>query len=672
MWRVPIIRGRKNERMRSFAVLLFLGFSPVITFGQYSLYPDFGKVGPQDFRISSPVVDSNANVVVLEDVGKTQLEGYDRGWRVGHLRYRRLLIRNRKGMDAARIVLSYPPAENGNDKLYTLQANTYNLEGGKVVQTKVGRDEMFLDPGNDGELKERWSFPDVREGSIIEYTYFYYSGSIYQLYPWDFQGKYPCLKSEYTVTFPAAFNYVYTLQGPYDISRTVDSARKTIAVGTFTVQAMTFTIRWLMADVPAMQQESYLYDPHSYVAGIRFQLYEYTQLDTKKRIKVDDTWKTVNDKLYRYKAFGGILSDGGRWERKELRAIAGDENSDMGKAKALYEFVRDHFVAGSYDIFSDNRTLREIFDSRKGNVAEINLLLTALMRGEGLAADAVVLSTRDNGLLDPYYPLTENLNYVIVRVRIDGLAYFLDASDRALGFGRLPLKCYNGYSRVISSVPDSVLLRPDSVVESSFNTVFLSTDGAGGGMSGTYTKTQGYYGSQEIRKEIASKGEKVYFEEAGKSYPFDVRIGDYHIDSLKMLEMPVTVRYSLSIPKGGEDHLYFNPMLCEAMKENPFAAAERKYPVELPFAVNDLFVLQMDIPAGYEVEEAPKSVKLTLGGEDGIYEYGIAVTEQSLQVRRRLVVRKTFFQAQDYVSLRDFFGQVVKKEGEMIVFRKKG
>lgn len=127
----------------------------------------------------------------------------------------------------------------------------------------------------------------------------------------------------------------------------------------------------------------------------------------------------------------------------------------------------------------------------------------------------------------------------------------------------------------------------------------------------------------------------------------------------------------ICVTGGVEDHLYFDPMLCEAMKDNPFTAAERKYPVELPYVVNDLFVLQMDIPAGYEVEEVPKPVKLTLNGGDGSYEYGIAIAGRSLQLRSRLVVRRTFFQAEDYGALREFFGAVVKKEGEMIVFKKK-
>jgi hypothetical protein len=645
-----------------------LGFGPV--FGQYSVYPDLGQIKAENFHVSSPVVDSNVSVVVLEDIGNSQLEGYESGWRVEHTRYRRLLIRNKKGFNAAKISISFSQEANGGGKLSTLQANTYNLENGKVVQTKVAPEDIFVDAGSDGDMVERFTFPDLREGAIIEYTYSYYSNSIYHLHSWNFQGEYPHLKSAYSVTFPAAFNYVCTKQGPYEIKKSIDSAKKMFAVGSFSVKAMTYTIHWEMDDVPAMVSESYLFDIGSYVAGIRFQLYEYTQLDTRRRIKVDNTWTVVNDRLYKNKAFGGIMTTSNHWERRELRAIVSDSAGELEKARALFAYVRDHFVSDGTNILDGDRTLKEIFRSHQGTVAEINLMLTAMLREEGLSADAVILSTRDNGLINPNYPETRNFNYVVVRLRLGGREYFLDAAVPKMGFGRLPVNCYNGYARVVSAVTDSVVLRPDSLIESSFGMVFLSDNDEHDGLTGSYTKTKGYYASLRVREELEKEGKQTFFEDVRKSFPFAVTITDDHIDSLQAYDEPVTIRYTVNMPMGREDRIYFNPMLGEFMKDNPFSASGRNYPVELPYRANDLFVLQMEIPAGYEVEELPKPVKLVLNGGDGSYEYGIAVTGRSLQLRSRLVINKTFFQTEDYSTLRDFFGAVVKTQGGMIVFRR--
>jgi hypothetical protein len=55
-------------------------------------------------------------------------------------------------------------------------------------------------------------------------------------------------------------------------------------------------------------------------------------------------------------------------------------------------------------------------------------------------------------------------------------------------------------------------------------------------------------------------------------------------------------------------------MIGEGMRENPFKAAERKYPVEMPYVRDDMYILNMQIPDGYEVDELPKSARVALNG----------------------------------------------------------
>ena len=58
--------------------------------------------------------------------------------------------------------------------------------------------------------------------------------------------------------------------------------------------------------------------------------------------------------------------------------------------------------------------------TRQGNVAEINLLLTAMLRKAGIEADPMILSTRDNGIANTSYPLISEYNYVICVVFREG------------------------------------------------------------------------------------------------------------------------------------------------------------------------------------------------------------------------------------------------------------
>ena len=111
-------------------------------------------------------------------------------------------------------------------------------------------------------------------------------------------------------------------------------------------------------------------------------------------------------------------------------------------------------------------------------------------------------------------------------------------------------------------------------------------------------------------------------------------------------------------------------MLSEGYKENPFISADRRYPVEMPYTMDETYVLNMQIPDGYTVEELPKSAKVVYNTDEGSFEYLIQKGESNIQMRVHLKLNKAFFPAEEYSTLRDFLGFVVKKESEQIVFKK--
>ena len=112
-------------------------------------------------------------------------------------------------------------------------------------------------------------------------------------------------------------------------------------------------------------------------------------------------------------------------------------------------------------------------------------------------------------------------------------------------------------------------------------------------------------------------------------------------------------------------------MLAEGYKENPFKAAIRYYPVEMPFAMDESYTLSMEIPNGYVVDEIPKSARVSYNTNEGFFEYLIQKDDQQVQFRTRIKLKKANFTPEDYETLREFFGYVVKKQQEQIVFKKK-
>jgi hypothetical protein len=112
-------------------------------------------------------------------------------------------------------------------------------------------------------------------------------------------------------------------------------------------------------------------------------------------------------------------------------------------------------------------------------------------------------------------------------------------------------------------------------------------------------------------------------------------------------------------------------MLSDAMKENPFKAETRLYPVEMPYTMNELYLCSMEVPKGYVVDELPKSAKVTLFEDDGYFEYIIGQKNDMISVRSRIVIKHADFSAEDYEILREFFTYIIQKQSESIVLKRK-
>ena len=115
-----------------------------------------------------------------------------------------------------------------------------------------------------------------------------------------------------------------------------------------------------------------------------------------------------------------------------------------------------------------------------------------------------------------------------------------------------------------------------------------------------------------------------------------------------------------------------NPMFGEGYKDNPFKSAERFYPVEMPYAIDETYSLQMEVPTGYEVDELPKSLVVKLDEQDdGIFEYRISQSGRQISLRSRVRFNRAYYLPEEYEMLREFFSLIVKKQNEQIVFKKK-
>ena len=643
----------------------------------------FGDITPEDFKPAYYDIDSSADAVILYDVGSARYEGNNQGWFsvVFHVHERKRLLHKLSFDDLATVKIPVYVQHNYQNRLEDLQAATYNLEDGKVTVTKIEKNGYFKDRDGNYEIT-KFTFPSLKEGSIIEYTYTITSPLPYSneyLPDWSFQAGYPTLWSSYTIESPQFFDFVVLkhgyLEAVTDTATLTSASFNVLAPGgidaskVYNIKSNSVKHTWSYKNIPAIKEESFTTNISNYSQRVEFQLYahRFPEVDAKFFMH---TWPEMAQQLMEDESFGADLSKGNGWLKDDVQNAAGIETEPLKKAKKIYEFVRDNYTCIDYSAIYLSQTLKKTQQSKKGNVVDINMLLIAMLRNAGYSSDPVLLSTREHGKANDVYPMLRKFNYLIANVSINNKQYQLDAADPILGFGHLGADCYNGNARLVASLPSLIDLSADSLHESEITTLFIS-NGEEGNLTGHYKHVMGQMQSNSMREKMKKTNAEEYFKNVKKSYQFDVELTKNGIDSLKQPEMPVSVNYEFNF-KPEDDIIYFTPVLADAAyKENPFSAAERFYPVEMPYCADDTYILNMEIPKGYKADELPKSARVSLNDNEGMFEYLIQQSGDNIQLRCRTKLNKATFEPEDYETLRNFFAFIVQKQSEQIVFKKK-
>lgn len=640
----------------------------------------FPKLTTADLEKKIYSLDSSANAVYLADVGSTQIVGNNKGWfSFEYKRRTRIHILNKNGYDEASVEI--PLYANGNyeEKLDAIKAVTYNLENGKIVETKFDKDNLFSEKRSKYLVMKKFTMPNVKEGSIIEFEYRINSDYLNLLQPWTFQGTSPRLWSEYTVSIPQFFEYAFLANGynPFFVNEKKDrTGNFSIFEPNGTGQSEVYHLksgvtdyRWALKDVPAFKEEGYTSSLKNYISRIEFQLAAYRDPLPYKNLL--GNWDAVTKDLLEDADFGKSLDNANNWMGEIVRPLLVDATTPLEKARRIYGYVRDNTTCTDHSALWIGQPLKNVLKSKNGRVSEINLLMTAMLKYAGIEADPVILSTRDNGFVSTMYPMLSRFNYVICAAKIDGKTYYLDASEPQLGFGKLLPKCYNGHARVINPSATALSLFSDSLRENKVTRVYI-TNNDKGQWSGRIEQSLGFYQSYTTRKKVTEKGKDEFFKELKKGYNFDIDIKDPALDSLKQVDNPLGIHYDFIINNNDEDILYVNPLFTEAYKENPFKSAQRAYPVEMPYTFDETFLLTMEVPKGYTLDELPKPmvVKFNEAG-DCQFEYLVSESNNMISLRSRVQFKRANFEPAEYEVLREFFNLIVSKQSEQIVFKKK-
>ncbi len=640
----------------------------------------FGKISIEDFSTERYKLDSSSTSVIVADIGSSKIQGNTKGWfSIMHTHFRRVHILDKNDYDMADIVIRLYVQGNDQEKLTKIRAQTYNLSGDQVEVSELEAKDVFTDKVDKNHLYKKFTLPNVKEGSIIEFEYTTSSDFLFNFQPWSFQGTVRRLWSEYTVEIPQFLQYVslsYGYQPFYINSQKIQNKSFNVLETNFTGLSDRYRFenpvsvrRMVMKDVPALKEESFTSSLSNHMARIEFQLAGYREPLKSQNIMGD--WSSACTRLLEYDDFGSELYKSNSWLNEVVDAIAPKDSSELYKAKAIYNYVRTNFKSnGRNGIYLTKPGLKQVLKDKGGKVADINLLLTAMLRSAGLDAHAMILSTSDNGIANESYPVISQYNYVISRALIQGKNYMLDGSQSKLPFGMLLPNCYNGSGRTIYGRGELVNLHADSLMETSHIIISMKPDDQGG-LVAEFSKTPGNYGNIKLRTSFEEDGLPGLRKTTQAGMGAGMTLDSLDFVHGEDISAKSSLRYSYHLANQGEELVAINPLQSEATKNNPFSAMKRNYPVEMPYGFDETIVFAMQVPPGYAVDELPRSMSLSLDDERlCTYRYIIRQEGDRVELMSKFVFKRAVFAPEEYEALRSFFDIVVKKQNEDILLKK--
>jgi hypothetical protein len=680
--------------MKNFYAYLGLGLSLLVCapaprlWAQSSANVKFGQVSEAEVKMTTYPKDSSASAVVLYDFGDVSFRyNQSEGFMLDYEVHVRLKILKKDAFDAGNVKLHYFPTRK--ERITELRGFTYNYENGKVEKLKLEKDAIFDEKVDNDHSIKKFALPNLKEGSVIEYSYKKTSESYFTLPVWQFQSVHPVVWSEYRTAVPEYFSYVSNSQTyhPFHISErdeksgslglTTRSEETLTDRGTLSHHNVTFKVntnRWVMKDVPAFLNEKFITSRRDCINLIELQLAS-TQFPQQPLKPVLNSWDKLVEELLTREDYGGYIDKRGPLKDLVSGLVAG-KATPKEKMEVIYNYVKNTIQYNDEDGIMVGQKLKEVLEKRKGSSAEINLLLVAMLQEAGLQAHPILLSTRWHGKINPTYPILNKFNYSVAYVAIGEEEHLLDATDPKRPLDMLPVDALSEHGLVVAKGSAPIwasLLNRYKATQTLFASLVLSPDGL---LKGEMTVTLTGYEALHARNNLVKKEDKAVSESDGEAEEADefakLKVSyENEKEYDKPLKGKIAYESSAHAEVGG-DRIYLSPMLDFKTEENPLKADARLFPVDFAYPFDEVYYINIALPEGYVVEEIPKSVREMFGDKTVKYEYlASSPNPTMIQIVCKLNVARALYSPEEYADLRNLFAHFVAKQNEQVVLKKK-
>jgi hypothetical protein len=639
------------------ATVFFLAFQY-----NYAQKLKLGNVTKEELIQKVHPIDSSSAAAILFKRGETTFQVDRMGeWSVSTLVEMKIKIYKKEGLELANQEVAYFVGGTTNESVSFYDTNTFNLEGNEIVKTKLSSEGKFDEEVNDNWKIKKITLPAVKEGSVIEFSYKIVSPFINNINDFHFQYKIPTDNVEYTVFMPIPFRYSTVITG-YEAVNVEEIA----LVDNFYSSKYVYSKQ----NMPAIKEERYVNNIKDYTSILKYELASISYPREEIR-NVALNWEGVTKSIFDDDRFGRELKLKSYYE-EDVDAIIKDCKTDKEKINKIFSHVQKKMNWNEKHGIYTEKGVKRAYKENIGNVADINLMLIAMLRYAGFEANPVLLSTQSNGIA--IFPNRTAFNYVIAAVEENKNFMLLDATNKNATIGILPLKTINWFGRLIrkEGADLSVQIDLSKIAISNEVTTLMAEIDAQGHLLGKIRRIYYDYNAFVFREKNGKLSEESYLESLEKKIN-GIEISEYSIKSKNDLEKEIVESYTFKHDNAVDfigNKMYISPLLFYQLEENPFKLERRKYPVNYPYPFKDSYNIILKVPEGYEVEYLPKPV--SFGMEDGLVTFSLNAVSGNgnIQINSNFEINKTIIPTNDYATLKMIYKMMIDNQAEKIILKK--
>lgn len=641
----------KNKLTVMKALLLLMLLSAYFSYAQTKI-PDFGEFKNEEISLTECDFDKDADAVILFDVGNS---GYNDDYNLITIRRIRFKILKQKGIERANIEIPYY-SKDDFEYIPKIKAITYSVsENGKREIRELDKKIIFRQKLNERFSVVKFTLPNVKVGTIIEYEYETVAKHYGGLDDWYFQSDMPAILSRFTLIVVPNAEFAYVVHKSPNLPIKINSDKTNAS------------IQFEMNNIAGLRYEPYMDAPRDYLQYVEFQLSGYNNQFGSK-IKYMTTWRESAQELLDAHYFGRLIE----------RDLAGSKDivaktnnfSLYDKMKFIYEYVRNNFSWNNISAKFADDGIKNAWANKKGTSAEINLILINLLKQAGLQVYPMLVSERDHGKVTTQQPMIDQFNKVIAHVTTDNQRFYLDATDPHTPINITPFNVLNTNAFIVSNKKPEVIKLSDSKAALNFINIYSDIDK--NGIINGYANVNSYNYARVARLEDFRKNKEKFQHDYFEKEYGEIRIDSFEVNNTEADSLALQQKFKFSMPAAvSGDYKLINVNLFSGLEKNPFTQENRFTDVNFGCKRQTDITLVLSITDATKPEEIPKNVQLVTPDKGISFVRISSFKDNILTIQMSLKINETVYTADDYPMLKEFYKKMYNMLNEQIVLSNK-